>query len=54
MNKFKIWYLTYQKEITWFIIGWLGSNAMQSLFAGDYIRMLISLGFIWLNLALNK
>ena len=35
MSKFRRWYLTYQNEITWFIIGWMTVSGFDNLVRGN-------------------
>jgi hypothetical protein len=53
MNKIKYWYLSNQKEITWFLIGWLTLCGLQDLGHGDYLGALISFGLAFINWKLN-
>ena len=54
MNSFRQWYLNNQKEITWFLIGFLTLSGLQDLGSGDYVGALVSFGLAWINYALNK
>jgi len=54
MDKFRFWYLVNQTKITWFIIGWLALDLLHEFGRGNYVRMSIDAGLIWLNLVLNK
>jgi hypothetical protein len=54
MDKFRQWYLYNQVEITWFLIGWLALSALYDLGRGAWLSLLVDLGLIWLNLALNR
>jgi len=54
MDKFRQWYLTNQVEITWFLIGWLSLSALHDFARGEWPSLLLDVGLIWLNLALNR
>jgi hypothetical protein len=54
MNKFRQWYLTNQKQITWFVVGWLSLSALQNLVKGQYTYALVDVVLISLNVMLNK
>ena len=49
MEKFRIWYLTYQNEISWFIIGWCIQAGLNSIQRGDGIGAIINLALAWIN-----
>lgn len=49
MNKFRQWYLNNQKEITWFLIGFLVMAGLQDLSSGNYVGALISFGLAYIN-----
>jgi hypothetical protein len=53
MNRFKQWYLINQKEITWFLIGFLTLDGLQALGRGDYVGAAISFGLAYINYKLN-
>jgi hypothetical protein len=53
MNKFKLWYLKNQTEITWFLMGWLVLAGFQDLAQGNYIGSAISFGLAYLNYKLK-
>lgn len=54
MNKFRQWYITNSKEITWFIIGMCTITGIASMAAGNYVSGIINLGIAYLNYVLNK
>jgi len=54
MEKFRIWYLTYHVEITWFLVGWLTLSLFQDLAYGNWGGFALDLGLIFLNLSFNK
>jgi len=41
MNKFRKWYLEYQNEITWFIVGLMFANFVEHLAKGQYELALV-------------
>ena len=53
MNRFKQWYLMNQKEITWFLNGFLTLSGLQDLGAGNYLGAAVSFGLVYLNSKLN-
>jgi hypothetical protein len=54
MNSFRQWYLTNQKEITWFLIGFLIAASIQSFSMGKYDDAAFSLLMAFANYYLNK
>ena len=54
MNSIKAFFLRNQKEITWFLIGFLTVSGLQDLGRGDYLGAAISFGLVWLNYSINK
>lgn len=54
MNSIKAFFLRNQKEITWFLIGFLTLSGLQDLGRGDYLGAAISFGLVWLNYSINK
>jgi hypothetical protein len=55
MNQFRRWYLTNQKEITWFLIGFLTLAGVQELARGEYLSAVISFALVVINYTfLNK
>jgi len=53
MNSIRQWYLTNQKEITWFLIGVLTLSGLQDLGIGNYLGALVSFGLAYINYKLN-
>jgi hypothetical protein len=49
MDKFKLWYIMHQVEITWFLIGWLVLAGVHELQRGDLIGALIDFGLAYIN-----
>lgn len=49
MNKFREWYIRNQDAITWFLIGVLTSQALDSLAKRDYGSALLSAGLALAN-----
>jgi hypothetical protein len=41
MNKFRKWYLEYQNEITWFVVGLMVANFVEHLAKGQYELALV-------------
>jgi hypothetical protein len=54
LDKFRLWYLKNQNEITWFLIGFLVASAISSFSRGEYEDMLFSLCLAGANYYLNK
>jgi hypothetical protein len=54
MNQFKLWYLRYNTEITWFLIGFLIASAVNFFSRGEYSDMSFSLLLAYANYYLNK
>lgn len=48
-NNIRIWYIRNQVEITWFLIGMLTAQGIDSLSRGNYIGAAVSFGFAYLN-----
>jgi hypothetical protein len=53
MNQFRQWYLTNQKEITWFLIGFMVFAGLQDLSVGNYVGAAISFALAYINYKLN-
>ena len=53
LERFRSWYLANQKEITWFLIGFLVFAGLQDLRVGNYVGALISFGLAYINYKLN-
>ena len=53
MNSSREFYLKNQKEITWFLIGFLTLSGLQDLGQGNYIGAAISFGLAYINYKLN-
>jgi hypothetical protein len=54
MNKFRIWYLTYHTEITWFLIGWLTLALLHDFAYGDWQAVALDALLIFINLLFLK
>jgi hypothetical protein len=53
MNKVRQWYLNNQKEITWFLIGFLVMAGLQDLRVGNYVGAFVSFILAFINYKLN-
>ena len=53
LERFRQWYLTNQREITWFLIGFLVFAGLQDLSVGNYVGALVSFGLAYINYKLN-
>ena len=53
MNSFRQWYLNNQKEITWFLIGFLVMAGFQDLSIGNYVGASVSFILAFINYKLN-
>lgn len=54
MNKFREWYLKYQEEITWWVIGWLSFGVIDCILKESWIFAIVNAGLIYLNYKLWK
>lgn len=53
MDKIKVWYMTYESEITWFIIGYMISLGLSYLACEDYVNSGICFFIAFLNYKLD-
>jgi hypothetical protein len=53
MNSIRAFYLKNQKEIAWFLIGFLTLSGLQDLGVGNYVGAAISFGLAYINYKLN-
>ena len=53
MNSIKAFFLRNQKEITWFLIGFLTLSGLQDIGVGNYVGAAISFGLAYINYKLN-
>lgn len=49
LENFRNWYLNYQSEITWFVIGWLVFATVDSLSRGNYGFALFDAALAYFN-----
>jgi len=54
MNKLMQWYRENHYQLSWFLIGFLVSNACYELGRGEYVQALISSGIAYLNYYMVK
>jgi len=54
LENFRRWYLKYQVEITWFVIGWLALGGMVNFGQGDYVSALVLWGIAFVNYVFVK
>jgi hypothetical protein len=54
LQKFRLWYLSNQTEITWFLIGFLCYSGLISLGQGDYVGAVIVFGVAYINYFLHN
>jgi len=54
MNKVRAFFLRNQKEITWFLIGFLTLSGLQDLGHGDYVGAAINFFLVCINYLVNK
>jgi len=54
LDRFRSWYLKYQNEITWWIIGWLCFAFLDQLGRGHYIMAFIDAGLAYFNYRMWK
>lgn len=50
MDKFRTWYLEYQNEITWFVVGLLFTNILQHSASGQWTWVLFDLIIAGINI----
>lgn len=48
-ENFRIWYKQYEREITWFLIGFLTSAGIQSFTSGEYFNAFVLWAIAFLN-----
>jgi hypothetical protein len=53
MNSIKAFFLKNQKEITWFLIGFMTLSGLEDLGHGNYVGALISFALVYINYKLN-
>ena len=49
MSKFREWYLKYDSEITWFLIGSLVTSASNSFSEGDMLGCVVGFVLAYIN-----
>jgi len=49
MSKFRLWYITNQDAITWFLIGVLTAQGINAFINGDYTTAAVNFGIAALN-----
>ena len=54
MNRFRLWYLTNQKEITWFLIGVLTATGIERFGQGDFDAALVFWAIAFANYYLTR
>jgi hypothetical protein len=54
MNSIRAFFLRNQKEITWFLIGFLTLSGLEDLGRGNYVGAAISFVLVYINYAVNK
>lgn len=52
--KIRNWYLRNQKNITWFLIGWMVTSGFRSLIMGDFISAAILFAVAYLNYIMSR
>ena len=54
MNSIRAFFLRNQKEITWFLIGFMTLSGLEDIGRGNYVGAAISFGLVWLNYVINR
>ena len=54
MNKFRTWYVEYQDEISWFLIGWLSLTAANCFIEQKYTWSAVSAVLVYANYKMSK
>ena len=54
MNKFRAWYVEYQDEISWFLIGWLSLAAANCFVEQKYIWAVVNAVLVYANYKMSK
>ena len=54
MSKFRAWYVEYQDEISWFLIGWLSLTAVDCFIEQKYAWAAISAVLVYANYKMSK
>ena len=54
MNDFRNWYIRYQDNINWFVIGWLAFAMLDNLGRGSYGWAALDAALIYINYNLGK
>ena len=54
MSNFRSWYIRNQDKLTWFVIGWCGYGAVQSLTEGKYVSAAVLALLAYGNYKLDK
>ena len=49
LERFRMWYLNYQAEITFWVIGWLSYGVFDCLSTGNYVFAVINAVLVWVN-----
>lgn len=54
MEAFRNWYIKYQDQISWFLIGFLVNSGLTALAEEHYLSALLSFGIAYLNYILTR
>ena len=54
MEAFRNWYIQYQDQISWFLIGFLVNSGLTALGEEHYLSALLSFGIAYLNYILTR
>lgn len=49
MEKFRLWFIKYNTEFTWWLIGWLSLAAINELIKGNWLSGAIDVGLAYFN-----
>jgi hypothetical protein len=54
MNKFRTWYVEYQDEISWFLIGWLSLATVTLFVEQKYVWAAVNAVLVYVNYKMSK
>jgi hypothetical protein len=54
MSKFRAWYVEYQDEISWFLIGWLAFAGIDNFIDGKYVWAAVNAVLVYANYKMSK
>jgi len=54
MDKFRAWYVEYQDEISWFLIGWLSLTTVYYFIQQQYFWSAVNAVLVYANYKMSK